>query len=482
MTTAITLHSRADLTIDSYRSVAWQGRPVAIADTALQRMADCRTAFLRLIDSDPDLTVYGVTSGYGQFARIRLSAEERRAHARKPPFGSVAAFGPPLPQRVARGIVFARLANYVEGHAAVSPALAQAVAAMLDGPALPPVSAMGQGGAGEILGLAPLFIELATRFDLGEKESLALVNGSPCAAALIADAVVAWERRLPLIEGVFALSAEAMKAPLEAYAADLDALWGDPHETDALQSLRRLLADGAPQRRPYQAPVSYRILPRVLGQMRRALAQAREIAERSLQAVTDNPVYLPPDAAHPNGRVYSTGGYHNGGAYPALDALAAAGADLCTIADRHTSKLLDGRYSLLPDQLVTGDGYLGCLGMVQVGYAEEARRAAQRTFLPGSEGGGFGQNDVAPPTFIAWRGQEQAAFCLEASLATLAVVASQAFHATEREAPPALRDLLAVIRSEVPAVTRARAVGPDLAALVAALRAKIHGDGAGASG
>ena len=107
-----------------------------------QRMADCRTAFLRLIDSDPDLSVYGVTSGYGQFARIRLGLEERRAHARKPPFGSVAAFGPPLPQRVARGIVFARLANYVEGHAVVSPALAQAVAAMLDGATLPAVSAM----------------------------------------------------------------------------------------------------------------------------------------------------------------------------------------------------------------------------------------------------------------------------------------------------------------------------------------------------
>src|SRR5262249_14655543 len=179
MTTAITLHSRADFTIDRYRHVAWQGRPVAFADAALQRMTECRTAFLRVIDSDPDVTIYGVTSGYGQFARIRLSAEERRAHARKPPFGSVAAFGPALPQRVARGIVFARLANYVEGHAAVSPALAQAVAAMLDGPTLPPVSAMGQGGAGEILGLAPLFIELAVRFELGEKASLGLGNGPP---------------------------------------------------------------------------------------------------------------------------------------------------------------------------------------------------------------------------------------------------------------------------------------------------------------
>jgi histidine ammonia-lyase len=339
--------------------------------------------------------------------------------------------------------------------------------------AVPPVAAMGQGGAGEILGLAPLFSALAAGFDLAEKESLALVDGSPCASALIADAVIAMER-LPLIEQVFALSAEAILAPLTHFAPEFEELWDDPHETEALRSLRNLLAGGNAERRPYQAPVSYRILPCVLAQLRRALAQAREIAERSLKAVTDNPVYLPPDSQHPNGRVYSTGGYHNAGAYPALDALAAAAA---IIADKHTSKLLDGQYSLLPDQLKGGEGYLGCLGMVQVGCAEEAKRAAQRTFLPGSEGGGFGQNDTAPPTFIAWRGQEQAAFCLEAALAALAAVAAQAFHVTKRGAPPALRELMAKVRMYVPPVEESRAIAPDMEQLVAALRSGIYGSG-----
>jgi histidine ammonia-lyase len=468
------LASRTDLTLANYRAAAWHGQPVRFADMALARMAECRTHFLHLLDSDPAITIYGVTSGYGQHASRRLSAEERRRHAQRPPFSAAAAFGPPLPQRVARGIVFARLANYVEGHAAISPALAQAVAGLLDGPRLPPVSAMGQGGAGEIMGLAPLFADLAAGFDLGEKETLALINGSPCASALIADAVLAMERRLLLAEQVFALSAEAMRAPLEAYAPELAALWGDPHEAAALAALRQLMAGGSAERRPYQAPVSYRILPRVLGQLRRALAAARDVAERSLAAVTDNPVYLSPDDGHPNGRVYSTGGYHNGAAYPALDNLAAAAADLCLIADRHTSKLLDGRYSLLPDQLLVGDGYLGCLGFVQVGYAEEAKRAAQRTFLPGSEGGGFGQNDVAPPTFIAWRGQAAAMQCFEAALATLAVVASQALYVTERSAPPALKELLDEVRAVLPPITSARALGPYVGRLAAAFQAKVY--------
>jgi histidine ammonia-lyase len=470
----IELATRADFTLSAYRAAAWGAETVTIPPSATARMLERRRQFLKLIDSDPNLVIYGVTTGYGQNARNRLSPDQRKDHARHPPYGAAAAFGPPLPTRVARGFVFARLANFVEGHAAISPELAAAVAALLQQPRLPKVSAMGQGGAGEILGLAPLFYRLAENFDLGEKESLALINGSPCATALIADAVIAMERRLDLAEQILALSAEAIKAPLNHFAPEFDELWNDPHEAAALQSLRRLLAGANDERRPYQAPVSYRILPRVLGQFRRALAQARDLAARSLQAITDNPVFLAPDEAHPLGRVYSTGGYHNGSAYPALDNLGASAADLCTIADKHGSKLLDGRFSLLPDQLMVGAGYIGCLNMVQVGYAEEAKRAAQRTFLPGSEGGGFGQNDTAPPTFFAWRGQEQAGYCLDAALSALAVISSQAFFATGRKAPAALQPLMEEVRAIVPPMREPRPLADEMDRLLAAFRSKVY--------
>jgi histidine ammonia-lyase len=470
----IELASRADFTLPAYRAAAWGGETVTIASSAQSRMAERRQQFMTLIDSDPDLVIYGVTSGYGQNARNRLAPAERKAHARNPPYAAAAAFGPALPTRVVRGFVFTRLANYVEGHAAISPELGIAVAGLLREPRLPKVSAMGQGGAGEILGLAPLFYGLAEKFDLGEKEALSLINGSPCASALIADAVIAMERRLELAERVLALSAEAIRAPLSHFAPEFEELWNDPHEAAALRSLRGLLDGADGERRPYQAPVSYRILPRVLGQFRRALAQAREVAERSLQAITDNPVFLAPDAANPLGRIYSTGGYHNGGAYPALDGLAASAADLCTIADKHGSKLLDGRFSLLPDQLMVGTGYIGCLNMVQVGFAEEAKRAAQRTFLPGSEGGGFGQNDTAPPTFIAWRAQEQAGYCLDAALAALAVIASQAFFVTGRKIPPALTSLLEEVRAVMPPMQESRPLAGDMDRLLAAFQAKVY--------
>ena len=470
----VTLRRRDDISLDAYYRVAWQGEGVALHRDALDLMAESRAAFLRLLDADETIVVYGVTSGYGQNAHQRFSPEERKQHARRPIGAAAASFGEPLPERVARGIVLARLTNFIEGHAAISPALAEAVAAMLDGASLPPVPALGNGCPGEIQALTHLFLGLMDGRELAEKDGLSLVNGSPCASALIADAVLAARQRLALATEIFALSVEALKAPLGAYDPALDGLWEDQHEAAVLRALRAWLDGAAAERRPYQAPVSWRILPRILGQARRALDQGEEAASVSLKAVSDNPVYLPPTRDHPNGRVFSTGGYHNGKAAPALDNLTAAWADLALLCDRQATKLLDGKVSLLPHQLLTGEGgYLGCLGFTAAAYAEQARHAAQRSLLPGSEGGGFAQNDVAVPTFSAWRKEAEAGRCLDAALACLAVIASQAFHATDRQAPPRLRPLLEELRAIFPPIDAPKAPGIDAGRVQRMLTEKV---------
>ena len=250
----LSLSSRADFTLANFQRVAWQGDSAGFAKSALRRMEQTRRQFLALLDSDPEITIYGVTSGYGQMASKRLSPAERKKHARTPPHGSLVAFGIALPERVARGIVFARLANYVEGHAAISPELAAAVAGLLDGRKLPEVSLEGQGGAGEILGLAPLFNGLAERFELGEKECLALINGSPCASALLAD------------------SALAATAPAGTGGGGLRPfLRGDPRPARAFRR-RSWRASGATRpkaRRSSACAGSWRAAPRSAGHIRR---------------------------------------------------------------------------------------------------------------------------------------------------------------------------------------------------------------------
>ncbi|MET1028595.1 MAG: aromatic amino acid lyase, partial [Dongiaceae bacterium] len=269
------------------------------------------------------------------------------------------------------------------------------------------------------------------------------------------------------------LAIDAFGAPREHFDPALGALWGGAHHLAAFQELNTLL--GSPQEsnktRSHQAPVSYRIIPAVLGHAHWAVGQAEEVAATTLPAVTHNPTYLEPDALHPYGRCISTGGFHNALAAPLIDGLTGVWADICLLAGRLCAGLLNGRVSgfsdfLLPDRDIgdsDGHGAVGYLPMAIAGFIEEARALAQRSFIPAWDASIFGQDDVASPVFLAWPKEAKAGRALDRSLAVLAVTASQALHLTDRQdvAEP-LRSLLELVRSTVPPVDADRVLGGEL--------------------
>jgi histidine ammonia-lyase len=457
----VVLGSRNEITLEVFERVAWGGEPVRVDASALEVADAARDSFLGLI-ARPDATVYGVTSGYGDRAGNRLDDAERRDQASAAAFRA-ASFGEPLPAQVVRGIVLARLANFFGGHAAVSARLIESVASLLDGRELPLVPGQGNGGSGEILALSHLFGPLIESGDLGEKEGLALINGSPCAAALVADAAIAAERRLQLAYDVFALSVEAFQSPLEAYDEALESLWDDEPEARALQQLRaRLHRDG--ERQSHQGPVAYRILPRVLGQVERAIHAAADVAAVSLRSVSDNPVYLPPSDGFPDGRVLSNGGYHNAAAPVALHQLAVCWADLCQLAERHVERLVFAPTRAHSDS----EEVFRLLMMVAVGFSEEARAAAQTVVLPR---GGPGQNDVTSPSFLVASHERSAGSSLSAALAVLAAAACRCLGA--RQPHSRLAAVHEDCRPVVAALVDGRAVGHELEGLAGHFRERL---------
>src|SRR4051794_5048571 len=467
---SVTIATRADITPDAVRRVAWDGEDVELAPAALEQMDRAHESFTAFVEAriaeDPGALIYGTTTAPGDGAAVALTAE---AQARRPTrLWTAHAFGAPLPERVVRAIVLARLANFVDGHAAVRAEVASAVAGLLDGAPLPEVPGEGNGGAGEVVALGRLFYDLSARLDLHPKERMALINGSPCAAALVADVALAGRGRLALAESVVALAVEAARAPLEAYSPDLEPLWDDEHETAALRALRGLLAGGAEDRQAHQGAVSFRILPRVLGQVRRAQAEAERAAAVALRSVTDNPVYVLPDADRPLGTVVSTGGYHNARGPAAMDGVGSVWADLCQLAQRLTDKLL--QHPSTAALLARDEWTMKPLHMVQTGWAEEARAHAGATLL---SLGGFGQNDVPSMGFLAWRRADAIGRCLDAALAILAALGAQALYAAGQAPPPALAALVDEVRAGFPPVDGGRPLGPDGDALAAAFGRRV---------
>src|SRR5436305_1614795 len=238
-----------------------------------------------------------------------------------------------LPEYVSRATVFAMLPMMVAGTTSTHPEHACAVAAMLDGE-LPRLPARGLMAAGELM---PNFILRGANlyyngFSVGSG------NGSQMSNAMSGLVAIFARRWLALAERMFALSVEAFRAPLDAYHPALKELLGDRFEAQAIDALGELLAGADSDRRPFQAPLSYRILPRVLGQARRAISTLEEVATISLREVASNPTFILAGSEEPEGRAVSTGGYHNATAAPAIDAVTGTWADLAAIAQRHIVK------------------------------------------------------------------------------------------------------------------------------------------------
>jgi histidine ammonia-lyase len=420
----VTVNTRDDFSLANFQRVSYGEERVRIGAGARRAM----------------------TAGAGHGPAVGPPGREAARQARRAAPG--AGFGGGyLDAAVVRGILFARLASLVSGHAGVRPSVAERVAAALDGP-MPRVPLDGQAGTGEALPLAHVLTGVQ-RDGLREGEMEALLGGAPCSAALVADAAVRARHRLQHAEGVCALSVEAFRAPLGAYDEDLDGLWGDPHETAALRGLRRYLEGaGTAERRFHQAPVSYRIIPRVLGHVHRAAAAVEKAATVSLRSVTSDVVYVGDELGRPAVRAVRSGGYHNGMAYPALNVLSAAWADLALVAERQVTALNTAETSGLPVNLVapgaSGNGTYA-YGWAASGYVEEARAAATPALLPGAVEDLLA--DVLSPTFGAYRRERRAAECLDGVLAILAIVSSQALFVTGRDPARALLPLLSFVRS-----------------------------------
>ncbi|MEQ9174527.1 MAG: aromatic amino acid lyase, partial [Alphaproteobacteria bacterium] len=386
----VTLASRRDFSLANLQRVAIGGESVRFSPAALKAIGKAHDDFQVHVDKNRGKFIYGVTSGGGPDAKNHRAPEEQKKRmSRGMPFAALAFGDDDLPESVVRGAIFATLAMFIDGTTATHPDRAKLIAGMLDKP-LPPVPAQGLTAAGEIMPLFALYSPTWQQKVKGYQAGSG--NGAPFVSAMGGIAALQARRRLELVEKVFALSIEGLAAPLEAYDPALKPLWADPHEGAALDGLNRWLK-GVPRkgRRTYQAPVSWRILPRVLGQAHRAVAALEETAAHSIAVTAANPTFVPPRRGLPYGKTMSTGTYHNAIVPPTLDSVAASWVDLATLAHRHSVKLHKGEYSLIPDRLlVPGTDWLSghsttYFEYVPNGFVDEMRRLMEPSLLSPAE-------------------------------------------------------------------------------------------------
>ncbi|HUF01473.1 MAG TPA: aromatic amino acid ammonia-lyase [Gaiellaceae bacterium] len=482
------------LDLDTYRRIVLEGEPVEVDDALLEHVDRRREALLRHLGTG--VQAYGVTTGLGYLASEPVREQDQPALQRSLLTARASGFGPSLPSDIVRGGMLLRLAGFLSGLPGVSSALCRFLVDRLNSGWSPVVPSGPYGASGEIAPLAHLFQtfigeglvdldgeRLSARealarsgveaYEPGPKEGLALVNGSPLATAL---AVRLGDRGGRLHEqatSVAALAIALVGASARPFALRVGTLGADPAEEEIARRLLDLLARGARWDSRRQPPVSFRVVPQVHGAMLGSLDELTTTIERRLRAVTDSPVFLDGQAAEPEG-LYPSGAFHAIGVTLRLEAVAVAAAHVTNLVEKRLHRLLDARFSSLPEQLARDPGrQAGAVSLHKavVGLAAESRLLAAPASVHAFDTSA-GHEDVQALSFLAADRLDAILDNLESALACELVALRQAAHLSARplDAPLLVR-MVARLAEIVAPIDEDRTLSPDVERVVALLRA-----------
>lgn len=336
--------------------------------------------------------VYGVNTGFGKLAAIRIRAEDTARLQRNLILSHCCGMGEPTPAPVVRLMMALKLISLGRGASGVRPELCDLLEAMLDRDVTPCVP--GQGSVGASGDLAPLAhmaavmigegeaVHAGVRLSgaealaraglapvvLGPKEGLALINGTQFSTAwAMAGLFEAWRcAQTALLTA--ALSTDAAMASTAPLLDEIHALRGHPGQIAAAAAMRALL-DGSEIRDSHrtgdsrvQDPYCIRCQPQVAGAAMDLLAFAARTLEREANAATDNPLVLSGEDA-----IVSGGNFHAEPVAFAADMIALAVAELGAIAQRRIALLVDPTLSFdLPPFLAADPGLNSGLMIAEV--------------------------------------------------------------------------------------------------------------------
>ncbi|MBV9944900.1 MAG: histidine ammonia-lyase [Solirubrobacterales bacterium] len=380
-------------------AVARDDAPVVLGARAREEME--RSAAVVAAWAAVDEPAYGISTGFGSLALVRIRAEARVQLQRSLIRSHAAGMGPAVEREVVRAMMVLRARSLAMGRSGARPVVAERMLELLRAGVTPLVPEHGSLGAsgdlaplahcalvltgeGSVVadgGVAPAADALAAAgmepLELTAKEGLALINGTDGMLGMLVLAVWDLERLLRVADVAAAMSVEALLGTDRAFAEDLIALRPQPGQVDSASNLRTVLA-GSPVVASHrfndprvQDAYSLRCAPQVIGAARDALAFARGVTSVELRSAIDNPMVLP------DGRVESCGNFHGAPVGLACDYLAIAAAEVGAIAERRTDRLLDaGRSHGLPPFLAASPGVDS--GMMLAQYAQAAMVAENR--------------------------------------------------------------------------------------------------------
>jgi histidine ammonia-lyase len=366
----------APLTLEAVSNVA-NGGQVALGSIARERMNASRAIVER--KAAGTTPVYGVTTGFGALAEIKVPPNELRALQRNLILSHAAGVGRPLSRGETRAMMLLRAQVLSEGYSGVRVSVAEMLINCLNRGVHPVIPEKGSVGAsGDLAPLAHLTLAMIGEGDvelegkvipaaealqkvgltpivLEAKEGLSLVNGTQAMAAVGTLALLTAERSCKTADTAGSMTLEGLAGLAAAFDPRVQNARPHPGQKLTAENIRRL-TEGSDmlsknQSKKTQDCYSLRCMPQVHGATRDALKYARDVFEREINSATDNPLVFTEDDA-----IISGGNFHGQPLALALDFVAIAVAELANISERRIEQLVNPSLSGLPPFLVPASG------------------------------------------------------------------------------------------------------------------------------
>jgi histidine ammonia-lyase len=450
-------------------------------------------ASARVVDAivDAGEPVYGINTGFGKLAAVRIASDDLAALQRNIVLSHAAGVGAPMAPATVRLMMALKIASLGRGASGVSPDLLAMLETMLARGVIPVVPSQGSAGASG--DLAPLAHMAAVMIGVGEaivggdrlpaeaaltqaglapislrpKEGLALLNGTQFSTAEALVGLFSIERvfQAALVTG--ALSTDAAKGSDTPFDPRLHELRGHRGQIDVAAALRALMAESAIRASHrvndprVQDPYCVRCQPQVMGAVLDLLRHAAATLAIEANGVSDNPVILAESQA-----ALSGGNFHAEPVAFAADMMAIAVCEAGSLAERRIAMLIDPALSGLPAFLTPRPGLNSGLMIAQVTAAALAAENKQRAYPASVDSIPTSANQEDHVSMAAHGARRLTAMAENAvhviAIECLAAAQGCDFHAPLKSSA-ALERARALLRERVPTLHEDRYLAADIA-------------------
>ncbi|MGD9899440.1 MAG: histidine ammonia-lyase [Calditrichaceae bacterium] len=380
MTDRKLLIGEQDLTLDDIKFFLKSNPLIAFEESVRKKINESRQIIKDIVGSGK--VVYGVNTGFGKFADVKIKKEETAELQRRLVLSHAAGVGNPMPVETVRLMMILKIKNLSQGYSGVRIEVVQMLADLLNKGITPVVPEKGSVGAsGDLAPLAHMALVLIGEGEafyegkrieskealrraglkslvLEAKEGLAILNGTQAIQAQGIRALIQAKNLVKSADIIGAVSLEGLLGTLSAFDPRIHEIRRHPGQQKVAANFLKILQHSQIVEshrfsdHRVQDAYSLRCMPQVHGAVRDGLEYVESVFVREMNGVTDNPLVFPD-----NGDVLSGGNFHGEPVALASDYLGIIMAEIANISERRIEHMLDPSVSEMAGFL-TEDGGL----------------------------------------------------------------------------------------------------------------------------